>query len=80
LAIAKKCFSEKEALIMDMYRENYKKVQMYADRVLLTKKGRFLETTSPTDMPISGEAYVPKITQWYRLHGFRRTDDEIQIE
>lgn len=65
---------------MDMFRENYKKAQMYAERVLLIKKGRFLETTAPTDMQIRGEAYVPKITQWFWMHGFRRIGDEIQTE
>lgn len=63
---------------MNMYRENYKKAQMYAERVLLIKKGRFLETIPSTDMQIDREAYVPKITQWYRLNGFRRAGDEIQ--
>lgn len=61
---------------MDMHRESYKRAQMYADRVLLFKKGRFLETVSSTDMRINGEAYVPEITQWYRLHGFRATGDK----
>lgn len=45
---------------MDLRRDNYRKAQMCADRILLVKKGCFLETPSSNNMRLDYEDYVPE--------------------
>lgn len=61
---------------MDLRRDNYRKAQMCADRILLVKKGCFQETPSSNNMRLDDEDYVPEIKQWYHLQGFRMSSDE----
>lgn len=61
---------------MDRTREKYITAQKHADRILMMKQGRFLETEAAADMRINRESFVPNITLWYRLRGYRRAAEQ----
>ncbi len=61
---------------MDAYREKCRRAQQYADRVLLLKKGRFLDGVSAGAVRLDRLSYVPGIARWYRLLGCRTPGEE----
>lgn len=65
---------------MNLYREGYQKAQKYAERVLMVKKGRFLDSTAAAQLCIDAESFVPNIAQWYRMNGFRMNGSEAQAK
>lgn len=65
---------------MDRYRENYKKAKQLADKVLLLKKGRYLDSVSQNDIYVEAESFMPNITNWHQFHGFRMCSDETHTE
>ncbi len=65
---------------MNLYREGYQKAQKYAERVLMIKKGRFLDSPAAAQLCIDAESFVPNIAQWYRMNGFRMNGSEAQTK
>lgn len=62
---------------MDENQKNYKMAQNCAAQIRMKMKGRYLEQISPADLSAEDEGYVPEITRWYRLGGFRKPHDDI---
>lgn len=65
---------------MDQYRQNYAQAEQLAKKILISKKNRFLDNTTSTAIPLDGNAYIPHITTWFALEGFRYKADEGSTE
>lgn len=65
---------------MDQYRQNFSKAEKLANKVLHSKKNRFLDDATSTTLTLDGNAYVPRITTWFALEGFRHKADEGNTE
>lgn len=66
--------------MMDQYRQNYVQAEKLAKKVLLSKKNRFLDDTASAALSLDDTAYVPRITTWFALEGFRYKADEGNTE
>lgn len=65
---------------MDQYRRNYVQAEQVARNVLLSRKNHFLDNAAMTAIPLDGNAYIPHITTWFALNGFRHKADEGSTE
>ena len=65
---------------MDQYRRNYSQAEQLARKVLLSKKNRFMDDVTAATIPLDGNAYIPHITTWFALEGFRYKVDEGSTE
>lgn len=65
---------------MDQYRQNFAQAEKLANKVLHTKKNRFLDDATSTALTLDGNAYVPRISTWFALEGFRHNADESNTE
>lgn len=65
---------------MDQYRRNYAQAEQLARYVLLSKKNHFLDNTTATAIALDVNAYIPHISTWFALKGFRHKADEGSTE
>ncbi|MCI5509607.1 MAG: ATP-binding protein [Eubacterium sp.] len=65
---------------MDTSREKYLRAKTVAERVLLIKHNKFLEITDLSSICINENSYIPRITKWIRVDGYRTADDESRTE
>ena len=65
---------------MDQYRRNYAQAEQLARNVLLSKKNHFLDNATATAIALDGNAYIPHVSTWFALRGFRHKADEGSTE
>lgn len=65
---------------MDPYRRNYVQAEQLARNVLLSRKNHFLDNITSASVPLDGNAYIPRISTWFALEGFRHKADEGSTE
>ena len=62
---------------MNQYGTSMKNAKTFADNVLLIKKNHFLDNIPAEAICLDESSYIPEITQWYKLKGFRlKADNE----
>ena len=60
---------------MDMYRKNFLKAQGIAERIIQSDRNRFLATISAGDVRIEETSFMPSISWWNQLKGYRLKND-----
>ena len=65
---------------MNQYMTEMRKAQTIADKILTLKKNRFLDDLPAAGMRIDGRSFIPEISSWYRLLGFRLNLDDSHTE
>ena len=61
---------------MDQYRRGFFNAEQMAKKILITKKNRFLDHIALSSISLDGNAYVPRISTWVTLEGFRHKADD----
>lgn len=61
---------------MDYIGKKYKDAQLMAEKIILMKKGNCLEQMGSSGFRMDSNSYVPAITKWFRLDGFRMNSDK----
>ena len=61
---------------MDQYRRGFFDAEQMAKKILITKKNRFLDHIALSSISLDGNAYVPRISTWVALEGFRHKADD----
>ena len=60
---------------MDLYRRNFLKAQNIAETIICTDKNHFLASIPAEDVRIEAASFVPSISGWNRLMGYRMKND-----
>ena len=60
---------------MDMYRRNFLKAQGIAERIIHSGKNHFLTSISTGDVRIQEMSFVPYVSKWSQLNGYRMKID-----
>lgn len=60
---------------MDYMRRKYMEMQELAEKIIAIKKGGCMDGISPSDICLDSNSYIPSISKWFRLNGFRMNLD-----
>ncbi|MDO4344156.1 MAG: DUF853 family protein [Eubacteriales bacterium] len=60
---------------MDIYRQNFLKAQKIAENIVMLNRNQFLSQRAGS-IRLDGYSYVPAVSDWYRLGGFRMKSGE----
>lgn len=61
---------------MDYIGKKYKDAQLIAEKIIMLKKGNCLDQVGSSNLRLDCNSYVPIITKWFRLDGFRMNSDK----
>lgn len=61
---------------MNQYGIEMRKAQVFAEKILILKKNSFLDDIPATRMRIDESSFIPDISSWFRLLGFRLNADD----
>jgi|GEM_PF-958921 len=65
---------------MNQYGSEMRNAQVCAEKILALKKNSFLDDVSAAQIRIDGRSFIPEISSWYRLQGFRLSADDAHTE
>lgn len=60
---------------MDYMRKKYIEMQELAEKIIAIKKGGCMDDISSSDICLDNNSYIPSISKWFRLKGFRMNLD-----